>query len=277
MNNKLDKGMHLDIDYIWVERIKNKLKSYDDYITNYENLNKNNMIQTNNTVKFGDIYYDQTINRNIVANYINSEMILKFPYNFKFIGSGKTYRIDENNKVWETIHKGQSVFKPFKDPLTPKECFEKGSDFDIDKKDDYQTLKEKCIELECKRLGVDKLNFFQNAGFQLRNDFKDVNQQEKYMILAQSEINKMKQDEIVKMKKYIDRVEKELKDKESIPPIIQMDSDALKSNNINITNCFFKSKQDDKNILFHFTKEGLKVNLDGYAIIPLEEYNNLIK
>ena len=65
-----------------------------------------------------------------------------------------------------------------------------------------------------------------------------------------------------------------LKAIEEIPAFLLFDKDASKGN-VNIINCFFKTKADEKHSLFHFTKDGLKVNLDGYAIIPLEEYNKL--
>ena len=43
-----------------------------------------------------------------------------------------------------------------------------------------------------------------------------------------------------------------------------------------ITNCFIKPKKNEKNFLFtNYGGEKFIVKLDGYAIIPLEEYNKL--
>ena len=108
---------------------------------------------------------------------------------------------------------------PYNDQLMryhklPKDCFEKGSDFDIDKKDEYTLLKEKCIELGCKRLGVDKLSGILQLKFEHDlnltdialldlNRFYDVNK----------EVTRIKEENIDKMKAYIGKIEKELKEK----------------------------------------------------------------
>ena len=44
-----------------------------------------------------------------------------------------------------------------------------------------------------------------------------------------------------------------------------------------ITNCYFKGRSDQKGCLFSY-KDGEihRVHLDGYAIVPIEEYEKLI-
>jgi len=208
---------------------------------------------------------------------------------------------EQEKKLYSIIKDFDLVNYTWKDPLAqypliPKDCFQKGSDFDIDKKDEnkdflstgsgyhpgfknptksliiddikdcefpddwvqemdkklfesfkyqeamslgnatkdeYTILKEKCIKLECKRLGVDKLNGYQLfilsavSGF-LSNTDQMLEDKESCLKFS-----------ITRMKEYIDKVEKELKEKEgfkfeSIPPrkektYTEKDIDRLKS------------------------------------------------
>ena len=55
--------------------------------------------------------------------------------------------------------------------------------------------------------------------------------------------------------------------------------DAASDGNSVFKNCHFEMRKDEEHTLFDFTRKdvGLRVHLDGYAIIPREKYEALMK